>query len=336
MAKKFQIFISSTFRDLIDERQDTIRSVLDLGHIPSGMEIFPAADVQQFEYIRKVIDECDYYILIIGARYGSVDAEGVSFTEKEYAYAVEKGLPVLAFIHGDVQSLPVSRSDTDPAIVERLNRFRIKVGEGRLVRFWKTREELKAQVIISLAKATNDFPAVGWIRGDAVASETLLTQINGLRNQNDELKVALEKLKQAEKPIFDDIADFDSSFPLRIETYNPNGDDHKQKREMTWRTIFRAVGPDLESPKWAASLSTSLKAYLNENAGFSRRVTSIFDSDIETIRLQLAAYGLISAFVSNKQGGGTALAVQLTPLGRRRLAEISVIRKEAAAENGQQ
>jgi hypothetical protein len=91
MVKKYQVFISSTFRDLIDERQDTIRSVLDLGHIPSGMEIFPAADVQQFEYIKKIIDECDYYILIIGARYGSVDTDGVSFTEKEYAYAVERG-----------------------------------------------------------------------------------------------------------------------------------------------------------------------------------------------------------------------------------------------------
>jgi Domain of unknown function (DUF4062) len=53
MNKKYQVFISSTFSDLIEERQDTIRSVLDLGHIPSGMEVFPAADVEQFEYIKK-------------------------------------------------------------------------------------------------------------------------------------------------------------------------------------------------------------------------------------------------------------------------------------------
>jgi Domain of unknown function (DUF4062) len=81
MEKKYQIFISSTFKDLLEERQDTLRSVLDMGHIPAGMEIFPAADVEQFAYIKKVIDECDYYILIVGGRYGSVDAAGVSFTE---------------------------------------------------------------------------------------------------------------------------------------------------------------------------------------------------------------------------------------------------------------
>ena len=133
--KKFQVFISSTFRDLSDERQDAIRSVLDLGHIPSGMEIFPAADVEQFDYIKKVIDECDYYVLIIGARYGSVDSAGVSFTEKEYAYALEQKKVVLAFLHGDVGSIPVAKSDTDPAVVERLNQFRSKVSKGRLVKF---------------------------------------------------------------------------------------------------------------------------------------------------------------------------------------------------------
>jgi hypothetical protein len=39
----------------VEERQDTLKSVLDMGHIPSGMEIFPAADVEQFEYIKKII-----------------------------------------------------------------------------------------------------------------------------------------------------------------------------------------------------------------------------------------------------------------------------------------
>jgi hypothetical protein len=98
MNKKYQVFISSTFKDLAEERQHAMRIVLDLGHIPSGMEIFPAADVEQFEYIKKVVDECDYYVLIIGARYGSVDANGVSFTEKEYDYAVEKRKTVLVSV----------------------------------------------------------------------------------------------------------------------------------------------------------------------------------------------------------------------------------------------
>jgi hypothetical protein len=135
-----------------------LRTVLDLGHIPSGMEIFPAADVEQFEYIKKVIDECDYYVLIIGARYGSMDAAGVSFTEKEYDYAVEQRKTVLAFIHGDPDSIAVSKADTDPALAAKLNAFREKVSQGRLVRYWKSAGELEPMVIKALVKAFGDMP----------------------------------------------------------------------------------------------------------------------------------------------------------------------------------
>lgn len=55
------------------------------------MELFPAIDEDQFEFIKKVIDDCDYYLLIIGGRYGSLSDEGVSYTELEYQYAVSKG-----------------------------------------------------------------------------------------------------------------------------------------------------------------------------------------------------------------------------------------------------
>lgn len=173
MQKKYQVFISSTFSDLVEERQDTIRSVLDLGHIPAGMEIFPAADSEQFEYIKKVIDECDYYVLIIGARYGSVDAGGMSFTEKEYDYANEKNIPVLVFPHGDTGSIPIAKSDVDPGVVERLNSFRSRATKGRLVQFWKTRNELKTKVLVSLSKAFLEQPGNGWIRATKTGNENV-------------------------------------------------------------------------------------------------------------------------------------------------------------------
>jgi hypothetical protein len=53
MQKKYQVFISSTYRDLIEERQEVSKSVLDLGHIPAGMETFFSADEEQFSYIKK-------------------------------------------------------------------------------------------------------------------------------------------------------------------------------------------------------------------------------------------------------------------------------------------
>ena len=75
--------------------------LLELDCIPSGMELFPAANDSQWELIKGVIDDCDYYVVIIAGRYGTMGPNGVSCTEMEYRYAVEKDKPVVAFLHGD-------------------------------------------------------------------------------------------------------------------------------------------------------------------------------------------------------------------------------------------
>ena len=37
----------------------------------------------------------------MAALYGSTDDDGVGFTEKEYYYAIEKGIPVMSFVIKD-------------------------------------------------------------------------------------------------------------------------------------------------------------------------------------------------------------------------------------------
>src|SRR5260370_40294475 len=101
MDKRFQVFVSSTYEDLQQERQEVMHALLELDCIPSGMELFPAADDTQWTVITQVVDECDYYILVIGGRYGSIGPEALSFTEMEYRYALDKGKPTIAFIHKD-------------------------------------------------------------------------------------------------------------------------------------------------------------------------------------------------------------------------------------------
>ncbi len=83
MDVRYQVFVSSTYADLQEERRKVIQALMEMDCIPSGMELFPAADEEQGEFIKKIINDCDYYLLIIGGRYGSVTAEGISYTEKE-------------------------------------------------------------------------------------------------------------------------------------------------------------------------------------------------------------------------------------------------------------
>ncbi len=140
MKKKYSVFISSTFIDLEDERETIRKLVIDMGYIPLGMESFPATNEEQFGYIQKVIDDCDYYILVIGGRYGSLTADGISFTEKEYDYAILKNKVVLAFVHESPDSFIAKVIDKEPALREKLDAFRCKATQGRIVKFWSNKE----------------------------------------------------------------------------------------------------------------------------------------------------------------------------------------------------
>ena len=165
IKKKYQVFISSTYKDLIEERAAVTQSLLDMGCIPVGMEQFPASNMSQMEYIKMMLDDCDYYILILAGKYGSLDFDGVGFTEKEYDYAIEKGIPVMSFIIKDVGMLQSKNCEASDIGREKLTAFREKVRNHKLVKSYTDIGSLQAAVAISLSKCIQDYPAVGWIRG---------------------------------------------------------------------------------------------------------------------------------------------------------------------------
>ena len=89
--KKLQVFVSSTYTDLKEERQAAVEAILSAGHIPAGMELFTAGDESQMTVIKRWIDESDVYLLLLGGRYGSVEkVSGKSYTHLEYEYAISK------------------------------------------------------------------------------------------------------------------------------------------------------------------------------------------------------------------------------------------------------
>lgn len=153
MEKRYQVFVSSTYADLKEERQHVSQALMEMDCIPAGMELFPATDEEQWEFIKRIIDDCDYYLLIIGGRYGTTTDEGISYTEKEYDYAVESGLKVVALLHENPDDIPVGKSDIGPELREKLQAFRDKVASNRLVKFWGEAKELPGLVALSLSSA---------------------------------------------------------------------------------------------------------------------------------------------------------------------------------------
>jgi hypothetical protein len=192
---RFQVFVSSTFRDLIPERQAILNAILRLRQIPMGMETFPAVNQTPWELIQRLIDESDFYVLVIGGRYGSMDANGISYTEKEYDLAIDLSKPVFAFIHAAPEEIPVKNSDTDPAIIAKLEKFKEKVNNRHHGNPWRTATELERNVIASLSVSIFETPSGGWVRASKHENKELLERLVTLQGQFDGLKAENERLK---------------------------------------------------------------------------------------------------------------------------------------------
>ncbi|QJP95106.1 DUF4062 domain-containing protein [Pseudomonas fluorescens] len=193
MSSKYQIFISSTYVDLKSPRDLVIKAVLEMGHIPVGMEMFSAADEQQWSIIKRQIDQSDYYVVILAHRYGSVTGEGISYTEKEYDYAVSKGIPILGFVLDSGAMWPAKHTETEAAQVLSLGQFRNKV-KSRPVSFWKNNDDLYGKCSIALMKAFTAYPREGWIRASQHTDTLLTNELTRLSSENAKLREQLEKV----------------------------------------------------------------------------------------------------------------------------------------------
>ncbi|MCW7498537.1 DUF4062 domain-containing protein [Leptospira levettii] len=193
MEKKYQIFISSTYTDLVDERMEVINTILSMYQIPIGMEYFNAADSDQWEIIKNTIDFSDYYLLILGQRYGSVDSNGFGFTEKEYDYALSQGIPIYSFVLDETVPRKNDQRESEADGILKIKNFREKVlKNSKMADFWKEKNELAKKVSLSLTKAFKDKPRIGWIRSNNAASIQVLEEISKLSTENRQLRDQLE------------------------------------------------------------------------------------------------------------------------------------------------
>jgi hypothetical protein len=192
MDVKYQVFVSSTFEDLKDERRKVIEAILNLGHIPVGMEVFQAGDESQWAHIQRRIEECDYYLVIVAERYGS-EQDGKSYTQMEYEFAREIGIPTAAFLlHSDARrTWPRDRVEFEKRT--KVDTFRT-ICQQKLIKHWSNGDELASQVILALSELTRTNPGVGWVRADRVPSDKVMTELSRLSEEKRRLQEQVEKL----------------------------------------------------------------------------------------------------------------------------------------------
>lgn len=192
MKKKIQIFISSTYTDLIEERQAAVSAILKAGHIPAGMELFTAGDESQMETIKRWIDESDVFMLILGGRYGSVEpTTSRSYTELEYDYAVNSGKQYFAVVIEET-ALEQKVKEKGIGVIETENTkelaaFRKKV-LSRTSAFFRDVQDIRLAVYETISDFLVRYDFKGWVSGNEIPDiQSFTEQINKLREENKRL-----------------------------------------------------------------------------------------------------------------------------------------------------
>ncbi|PTL07744.1 hypothetical protein BUZ15_13895 [Staphylococcus gallinarum] len=185
---KHQIFISSTYVDLIDERQKVVESVLESSNIPAGMELFTGANIEQWKIIKDWIDESDVFILLLGGKYGTLAIdEDISYIEKEYNYARKQEIPTYVFILSDPYLYTKQAANPNLAIFEKNNRDKYDVFKERLLEQYaktdiNTIDNLK-NVVYRTLKENKKYWSGGWTKNNN-SNEDI---INKKKNRDIEL-----------------------------------------------------------------------------------------------------------------------------------------------------
>lgn len=317
--KRYSVFISSTFKDLEIERSKISRALLEIDYIPFGMEVFPAINEDRWDFIKNTVNECDYYVLIVAGRYGSLDASGISFTEKEYDYAVSQGKTILAFLHKDIETLSESKRD-NKSNNQKLKKFRKKIEQSPgLVKYWETSDELALDVISSLSNAVKSAPAIGWVRADKVASEELLSEINELRKKNAELESKISMLEKKDSPAVEDIADLEEEITISGKSSSGyNRSSYPTSIKMSWKDIFYKIAPFI--------LTTPHEGHMESVVGKELGLGIIDEQDFQTLKIQLMSLGLISCEYLSTVQGGMGWFWKLTSRGEKFLFEVRTVK----------
>lgn len=334
----YQIFISSTYEDLREERQQATQAILEIGHFPSGMELFPASDSSQWELIKNVIKESDYYIVIVGGRYGNIGTNGLSYTEMEYDYAIEQGIPVLGFVRENTGDISNSRSEISDEGKKRLVAFRNKV-LSKLCRRYNSPAELGLAVMKSLVSEMRINPRNGWVRGDQARSNE---DIQRERKLTTDLENAISEIADLKREIRDriivsdvvdhrDLAQENDLFEFRVG-FKDNEKRHVVEGVMlSWNDVFNVIGPSMygyivrKYGRYGAAQQYNFQAHIEELIRskiidkIQGMAMSIDGSQIDTCIIQLKELGLIQFAENTDKEGETFRGVTLTEAGERKL-----------------
>jgi hypothetical protein len=332
MDKRYHVYISSTLADLKTERNILSGMVRELGHTPVLMDSFDDEDTQQWELIKKSIEDSDYMLVLLAKKYHSQGDTG-SRVEKEYLLAQKLGMPVLALLIGDKVKRSESRTEKDREGIKKLAQFRDRL-KNHPHETWTNAVDLFSRAQTLLIRQITLNPRQGWVRAGEVISPALANELGRLSSENARLKAELK----AENPEIMDRIKAKMRYTLRLlaankETigffYSP-GSKWENPRNFRYLKLFRLLAPELYEGKTIPELSKFLGSVLNPD--LSRRLRGDFPTPSNSIKRIITAFRAFK-LAGLENGGGEEEQWKLSEYGKALYSYYKIRQFERAAKH---
>ncbi|WP_335980184.1 DUF4062 domain-containing protein [Acinetobacter pittii] len=296
-AKKYQVFISSTYTDLLDERQAAVEAILQAGHIPAGMELFTSSNQSQWDIIKRWIDESDIYMLILGGRYGSIETKsGKSYTHLEYEYALSKNKPLFVIVIKDEALNKKTVAQVESQNPEKLKKFRKKVLNS-MCEFFLDTKDIQLAVHKCLGKVIQDNELIGWVRGNQ-QNEGLASELVRLNEENRKLREENDEFKRNQQIRLPKLTvEVNDGRPLILK-YQEYKTLHYQKREpIVWSNVDEALKEFLTAEEIEQYNQQLLEITEEKIKEFDRlnNLKGIFENGIQPIKFKVSNDGNLKA-----------------------------------------
>jgi hypothetical protein len=188
---------------------------------------------------------------------------------------------------------------------------------------------------VSVQSVIKRHPAVGWVRGNQVASTEILTELNELRKANAHLQHRINELRKANahlqhkiseleaRPLVKDLAGLDDAFRVTVPVSEPH--EYRVRTveiRPTWRSLFSEIAPYLIASSPQNQAKSLLERALHSLCPRKTPVFTLEDQTFQTIKVHLMALGLVETSLL-----GDVEHWNLTPNGKKLLFQLRAVKK---------
>ncbi len=255
---RYQIFISTSGRDMQPERMVLSQTLVGMGFFAWGLEHRTPLTTT---LARRQIDECDYVILLLGSQYGEQAISGVSYLSLEYEYALSQAKPIIVFMHEQPENREIDLQETHPQLKDKFLAFRKKLlHEAEHIFYFKTPRELELAVRLNIPLMVEQHMGQGWVpahQAQQLQDEIRLLRSKILQLEQRVIEPSIQLNEVAPQDVF--------AFEYQIQAFQDgNFKELKRQRQMTWSQLLSVLAKRFETAMPEENFAACLNEYLNQ------------------------------------------------------------------------